>query len=200
MMDQLIEIWQSTGTDQGKMDRKYSAEDLMPQIIKLEKNQKKVLSFKTYTVLSLVFVFMLVFFAQSTLSLTGCLGIGIVTVSILVSVLIFNSLRFRISDEERTFSMLKLLDVTAKKLKTERKIFTIYLPLFLLIIIFGLNLFYVDYFIDLEIRLRILYHLIITAGLIVAFVLGLLVRIRRFNKRFLPLLTRIMKFKKTMSN
>jgi hypothetical protein len=200
MMDQLIEIWQTTSTEQGKMDRKYSADDLMPQIIRLEKNQKKVLSFKTYTAVSLLFIIVIIFFAQSTLTWTGLLGIGIVSLSILLSVIILNTLRFRISDEERSFSMLKLLDVTAAKLRTERKIFTLYLPLFLLFVILGLNLFYVDYFIDLEIRLRILYHLIITAGLIVAFILGLMVRIRRFKRRFLPLLARIIKFKKTMNN
>lgn len=199
-MDQLIEIWQGTSTDQSKTDRKYNAEDLMPQIIKLEKNQKKVLSFKTYSAVSLLFIIVIIFFAQSTLTLMGCLGIGILSISILMSVIILNSLRFRISDEERSYSMNKLLDVTAGKLKAERKIFTVYLPIFLLFVILGLNLFYVDYFIELEIHLRILYHIIISVFLVVAFVLGLAIRIRRFNKRFLPLLTRIMKFKNAMNN
>lgn len=96
--------------------------------------------------------------------------------------------------------MHKLVDVTAAKLKTERKIFTVYLPIFLLFVILGLNLIYIDYFVDLETNMRILYHLIISAILVVAFLLGLLIRIRRFNKRFLPILTRIMKFKNEMNN
>jgi len=59
---------------------------------------------------------------------------------------------------------------------------------------------YLEYFLELETRTRILYHLILSVGMAVAFFLGLSVRIKRYKKRFLPLLNRIQKFKSAMSN
>jgi len=200
MMDQLIDIWQSVGTDQRNMDKKYKAEDLIPQIVRLEKNQRKVLQFKTIGALSVMFILLLFFFTQFTLSLNGIIGIGILSTSILAVVIILNRLRFRISDQERSLSMHNLLEVTESKIKTEQRLFTIYLPLFLLFVILGINLMYVEYFIEMETRTRIFYHTILTISMVVAFLLGLSIRIKRFRKRFHPLLNRIHKFKSDLDN
>jgi len=199
-MDQLIEIWQSVRTDQSNMDKKYKPEDLIPQVIKLEKNQKKVLLFKTYGSISILFFIIIIFLSQFTLVLNSILGIGIITTSILGSVIILNRLRFKISDEERSLSTNTLVEVIEAKIKTERKLFAVYLPIILLIIISGINLMYLEYLTELETKTRIFYHMILTISMIVAFLLGLSIRIKRFKKRFLPLLNRIQKFKSAVDN
>ena len=194
-MDQLIEIWQTVNTDQRNMDKKYKPEDLIPQVMKLEKNQKKVLQFKTYGSLSILFMVLIIFLSQFTLVLNSILGIGAITASILGSVIILNRLRFKISDEERSLSTNTLVEVIETKIRTERKIFTLYLPIILIMIVLGINLMYYEYLTELETRSRIFYHSILTIGMFVAFFLGLSIRIKRFKKRFLPLLNRIQKFK-----
>jgi hypothetical protein len=194
-MDQLIEIWQTVNTDQRNMDKQYKPEDLIPQVMKLEKNQKKVLQFNTYGSLSILFMVLIIFLSQFTLVLNSILGIGAITASILGSVIILNRLRFKISDEERSLSTNTLVEVIETKIRTERKIFTVYLPIILIMIVLGINLMYYEYLIELETRTRIFHHSILTISMFVAFFLGLSIRIKRFKKRFLPILNRIQKFK-----
>jgi len=198
-MDQLIEIWQTGHTDQINMDKKYKTDDLIPQVMKLEKNQNKVLLFKTYGSISILFMLLIIFLYQSTLELNSILGIGIIIASVMGSVIMLNKLRFKITDEERSLSTRTLFEVVETKIKTERKLFTFYLPTVLLIIILGINLVYFEYLAELETRTRIFYHIILTISMFVAFLLGLSVRIKRFKKRFLPLLNQVRKFKSTLN-
>jgi hypothetical protein len=192
-MDQLIENWQSAHIG-ARMDKKYKPEDLIPQVVKLEKNQRKVLLFKTYGSMVILFMILIIFLSQFTLELNSILGIGIITTSILGTVIILNRLRFKISDEERSLSTSRLIEVIETKIKIERKLFTVYLPLILLLIILGINLMYFEYLTELQTRTRIFYHLMLTISMVIAFLLGLSVRIKRFRKRFLPLWRRIQKF------
>lgn len=198
-MDQLIEIWQSAHIGE-RMDKKYKPEDLIPQVVKLEKNQRKVLLFKTYGSMVILFMMGIIFLSQFALELNSILGIGIITTSVLGSVIILNRLRFKISDEERSLSTSRLIEVIETKIKIERKLFTVYLPLILLLIILGLNLMYFEYLTELQTRTRIFYHLVLTISMVIAFLLGLSVRIKRFRKRFLPLLRRIQKFNYELNN
>ena len=195
-MDQLIEIWQTVGTDQRTMDKKYRPDDLIPQVVKLQRNQKQVLRFKTYGAMTILFVALLIFMSQFTLELYSLLGMGIITVSILGSVMMLNRKRFRITDEERSLSTHSLVRKIEAKLNAERKLFTVYLPVLLLVIILGINLVYYGYLSTMETKARLLYHLILTISMVMAFFLGLSVRIKRFRKRYLPLLNRIQEFKK----
>jgi len=198
-MDQLIEIWQTVGTDQRDMDRKYKPEDIIPQVIKLEKNQKKVLQFKTYGSTTILFMVLIIFISQFNLVLKSILGIGLISASILGSIILLNRLRFRISDEERSLSTNRLVEVLETKIKNERKIFTLYLPVILLFIVLGINLMYLEFLAELETGTRIFYHILLTISMIIAFILGLSIRIKRFRKRFLPLLTRLQKFRSAES-
>jgi hypothetical protein len=198
-MDQLIEIWQTVGTDQRDMDRKYKPEDIIPQVVKLEKNQKKIMLFKTYGSTSILFMILIIFISQFSLALNSLLGIALISVSILGSIIILNRLRFRISDEERSLSTRSLVAVLESKIKTERKIFTLYLPIILLFIILGINLMYLEFLAELETGTRIFYHILLSISMVVAFFLGLSIRIKRFRKRFLPLLDRLQKFRSTAS-
>jgi len=198
-MDQLIEIWQSLHTEE-RMDKKYKPEDLIPQVVKLEKNQKKVLLFKTYGSMVILSMLLIIFLSQFTLELNGIIGIGIITTSILGTVIIINKLRFKISDEERSLSTRRLIEVIENKIKIERKLFAVFLPLILLLIILGINLMYFEYLTGLETRTRIFYHLMLTISMVIAFLLGVSVRIKRFRKRFLPLLQRIQNFNYEVNN
>ena len=109
--------------------------------------------------------------------------------------LLLNRLRFKITNEERSLPTLLLVDVAERKIKTERKIFTVYLPLFMLVALTGFNFMNLDFFRDEESRTRILYHLVLTGGITLSFFIGLSVRIKRFRKQFLPLLDLIRKLK-----
>ena len=199
-MDQLINIWQCLHSDHDAMDKKYKPEDLIPQVIRLEKNQKKVLLFKTYGSVSLLIMLLLIFFTQFTLAFNSLLGIGIITTSILSGVIALNRLRFRISDKERSLSTRSLVEAVEAKIKIERKLFRVYLPLLLLCVIMGINLMYLEFLGDLDTPTRVLYHLVLSAGMVVAFLLGLSVRIKRYRKRFLPLLDRIQKLKGVLNS
>ena len=194
-MENIIELWHQARLDEIRMDSLYREEDLVPMIMNLERRQQTLLRFKTLSVLILLPALMILFLNLGTLTPVSILGIGIFTTSVLVVVIMLNRLRFRITDEERTLSTLRLAGIAEQKIRIEKKLFRIYLPLFVVVALTGFNLMYVDYFTEEELATRILYHLVMTGGLAVAFLVGLSVRIRRFQKQFLPVLERIRKFK-----
>lgn len=195
-MEQLIETWNQAVIDPAGMDKSYRSEDLVPTIARLEKNQQKLLRTKTVTAVIALLALLIVFMNKMSFTLTSILGIGIFVFSVLTVIILLNRLRFRITPEERSLSTLQLAAVSERKIRTERKVFTRYLPLFLLVALAGFNLMYVDFFSGEETATRVQYHLIMTGSLIVAFIVGLTVRIRRFHRQFLPLLRRIRQFKK----
>lgn len=194
-MEHIIELWQQAKLDESRMDTLYKKEDLVPMIINLEKKQQQLLRIKTLSILILLPAILILYFNRTAFSPVGIMGIGIFFISVLVVVIMLNRLRFQISDEERTLSTLRLAGIAEHKIRIEKKLFTIYLPLFVVVALTGFNLMYFNYFIEEELATRILYHLVMTGGLAVAFIIGLTVRIRRFQKQFLPVLERIKKFK-----
>jgi len=194
-MEQLVEIWQKASTDESVMDRVYQQEDVVPHIMKLEKKQQKLLMQKTLGVIIALSALTIVFANRLAFSFYSILGIGLFLLSVIIIMLLLNRLRFKITNEERSLPTLLLVDVAEQKIKTERKIFTVYLPLFMLVALTGFNLMNLDFFRDEESRTRILYHLVLTGGIALSFFIGLSVRIKRFRKQFLPLLDLIRKFK-----
>jgi hypothetical protein len=194
-MEHLIELWQQAKIDESGVDKVYQTDDLVPMIIHLEKKQQQLLTFKTLGSIIVLLALIIVFFNKSALTLYSLLGIGIFVGSVLSIVVLLNRLRFQITHEERSYATLQLAQVAESKIQAERRIFTTYLPLFFVVAMVGFNLMYLEVFSAEETGSRILHHVILTAGLSLAFVLGLSVRIRRFYKQFLPVLERIRKFK-----
>jgi len=194
-MEHLVELWQQAKIDESRMDKTYRTEDLIPMIISLEKKQQQLLRFKTLGSIIMLLALIIVFLNRTTLTLYSGLGIGIFIASVLTIVVLLNRLRFQITHEERSFSTLQLAGVAEVKIHSEKKIFTTYLPLFFVVALIGFNLMYMDVFEGEETGSRILYHLIMTASVSIAFVVGMSVRIKRFYKQFLPVLDRIRKFK-----
>ena len=108
---------------------------------------------------------------------------------------LLNRLRFHITYEERSLSTMKLAGLAERKIYMERKLFKIYLPLFVVLALGGFNLIYLNLFQGEDRGTRILYHLLMSGSVLIGFVVGLTVRIKRFQKQFLPVLARIKKFK-----
>lgn len=194
-MEHLAELWQQAKIDESRMDRTYRTDDLVPMIARLEKRQERLLAIKTLGSVVILAALLIVFFNRMPLSLTSLLGIGIFTVSLLTIVILLNRMRFQITHEERSFSTLQLAGVAESKIRKERKIFTTYLPLFFVVAMIGFNLMYLDFFSGEETGTRILYHVIMTTSLTLAFVAGISVRIKRFHRQFLPVLDRINRFR-----
>jgi len=194
-MEQYIKIWQQATIDESRMDRVYQTEDLIPMIIDLEKKQEKLLRYKTLGSIIALLALLIVFLNRMTITVYSVLGIGIFISSVLTIVILLNRLRFQISHEERSSPTLQLAEISESKIHAEKKIFTTYLPLFFVVALAGFNLMYVDLFGEEETGIRILYHLVMSCSLVIAFVVGLTVRIRRFHKQFIPVLDRIRKFK-----
>lgn len=194
-MEQLVEIWQKASTDESMMDREYQHEDVVPHIMKLEKKQQKLLLQKTLAALIALSALIVIFVNGGAFSLYSLIGIGIFMLSTIAVLYLLNRLRFRISHEERSLPTLVLADLAERKIRTEKKIFSLYLPLFLLVALVGFNLINLDFFRDEESGTRLLYHLAMTGGVAVFFFIGLSVRKRRFRKQFLPLMELIRKFK-----
>jgi DNA-directed RNA polymerase specialized sigma24 family protein len=193
-MEPLVELWQQATIDESRMDRTYQREDLVPMIIQLEKKQQQLLRIKTLIVLILLPAIVIIFLNRTILSLNSVMGLGIFTISVLVVTILLNRLRFKITEEERGRTTMELTRIAGRKIHMEKKLFATYLPLFLVVALSGFNLMIADTFTGEEQATRLLYHLIMTGSLVLAFVLGLTVRIRRFHKQFLPVLSRIRKF------
>jgi len=194
-MEHIIELWQQATLDESRMDKVYQTEDLVPMIIHLEQKQQRLIRFKTLSSIILLLALLILFLNRTTITLYSSLGIGIFISSVLIVVVLINRLRFQITYEERSLSTIQLAGVTEHKINMERKLFTTYLPLFVVVALAGFNLMYLDLFMDEEVGTRILYHLVMSGSVLIGFVVGLSVRIKRFHKQFLPVLERIKKFK-----
>lgn len=194
-MEHIIELWQQAKIDDSRMDRSYQTEDLLPMIIKLEHKQQRLIRVKTLSSIILSLALLILFLNRTSITLYSGLGLGIFISSLMVVVVLINRLRFHISYEERSLSTIKLARLTESKINMERKLFTLYLPLFVVVALTGFNLMYLDLFMDEEMGTRILYHLVMSGSVLIGFVVGLTVRIKRFHKQFLPVLERIKKFR-----
>ena len=194
-MEHIIELWQQAKIDDSRMDRSYQTEDLLPMIIKLEHKQQRLIRVKTLSSVILSLALLILFLNRTSITLYSGLGLGIFISSLMVVVVLINRLRFHISYEERSLSTIKLARLTESKINMERKLFTLYLPLFVVVALTGFNLMYLDLFMDEEMGTRILYHLVMSGSVLIGFVVGLTVRIKRFHKQFLPVLERIKKFR-----
>ena len=194
-MEHIIELWQQATIDESRTDRIFQTEDLVPMIINLEHKQQRLIRFKTLSSIILSLALLILFLNRTSITLYSGLGIGIFISSLMVVVVLLNRLRFHITYEERSLSTIKLAGLTERKINMERKLFTLYLPLFVIVALTGFNLMYLDLFIDEEVGTRILYHLVMSGSVLIGFVVGLTVRIKRFHKQFLPVLERIKKFK-----
>jgi len=168
---------------------------LLPMIIKLEQKQQRLIRFKTLSSIILSLALLILFLNRTSITLYSGLGIGIFISSLMVVVVLLNRLRFHITSEERSLATIKLAGLTEQKINMERKLFTLYLPLFVVVALTGFNLMYLDLFIDEEMGTRILYHMVMSGSVLIGFVVGLTVRIKRFHKQFLPVLERIKKFR-----
>lgn len=199
-MEQLIELWQQAKTDESRMDSRYQEGDVIPEIIKLDRKQQKLILQKTLIALVILSALIVVFLNRLTFSTYSLLGFGIFILSIIFILLLLNRLRFMITNEELSLPTIQLADIAAQKIRTEKKIFTTYLPLFVVVAMVGFNLMNLDFFVQEETGTRILYHLILTGSALLAFFVGLSVRIKRFKKQFLPLLDLIHKFKTEATN
>ena len=194
-MEKYIETWNQAIIDPSRMDTTYRADDMMPQLAKLEKSQQVVLRNKTLASMVALLALLIIFLNKMEFTPLTLVGITIFISSVLSVIVLLNRLRFRITPEERSLSPMQLVKLAERKILTERRIFTRYLPLFLLVAIAGFNLMYVDFFSGDETITRLKYHLIMTGGLIAAFAFGITIRIKRFQRQFLPLLDRIRQFK-----
>jgi len=194
-MEEYVEIWQQASLDESGMDRVLEKKDLVPMIMDLNKKQEKLLRIKILVSIILLLSMIIVFFNGMAIGLYSALGLGIFLASFFTVVILLNRMRFRITYEERSSSLLDLARVAESKIFAEKKIFMTYLPLFLLVALAGFNLMYWEVFAMEEVGTRILYHLLMTGGLALAGMVGLMVRIRRFHKQFLPVLARIQQFK-----
>ncbi len=199
-MEQLIELWQQAKTDESRMDSRYQEGNVIPEIIKLDRKQQKLIIQKTLLAIAILSALIVVFLNRLSFSLYSLLGIGIFILSVLFILILLNRLRFMITNEELSLPTIQLVDVAARKIRIEKKIFTTYLPLFVVVALVGFNLMNLDFFVEEEPGTRILYHLILTGSTLLAFFLGLSVRKRRFKKQFLPLLDLIHKFKTEATN
>lgn len=194
-MKDMIKLWQEASIDETGMDKVYSAEDLVPLIINLQHKQQRLVRFKTLSVIIILLSLVIIFFNSTSINIFNGLGLGIFLGSVIAVVILVNRLRFRIRDEERSLSTLRLSELTERKINTERRLFTLYFPLFVLVALLGFNLMYIDVFEGEEPGTRLLYHLAMSAGVLLGFILGLLVRIRRFKRQFMPVQERINKFR-----
>ena len=194
-MEHIIELWQQAKIDESRMDRVYKTEDLLPMIIKLEHKQQRLIRFKTLSSIILSLALLILFLNRPSITLYSGMGIGIFISSLMAVVVLLNRLRFHITYEERSLSTIKLAGLTERKINMERKLFTFYLPLFVVVALSGFNLMYLGLFMEEEMGTRILYHLVMSGSVLIGFVVGLTVRIKRFHKQFLPVLERIKKFR-----
>ena len=89
-MEDIIELWQQASIDESRVDREYQKEDLVPMIMNLEKQQQRVLRFKTLSILILLPAILILFLNRTAYSLSSILGIGIFTVSVIAVAILLN--------------------------------------------------------------------------------------------------------------
>ncbi len=188
-LNELGNIWQSIKPEESLNQNLNIIDDSV--LNKLRKTEKKHI--RINLVKSITVAILLVFLSYTILtriepSILPKIALGWIILSLIASMIVYwkkqyHSSQFEFIKDNSTFIL-----STIDKLKSQKYIITHLLPAMATCMVIGINLIYFDFLQEEEMSFRIIMHITITLMLYGVMFLALIVRKRRYNKDFKPLI------------
>ena len=188
-LQQLQNIWQG---HQPEKDFDFDTNKISESILdKIKKTEQKVLRInvaKTIIISILILNFIWIFNQLNLSTIFTWLGVGFITISSMVTMIIYWRIQFRSSNLNHNLPQNKFVEDAIYQMKNQKNQFVKLFRWFVLFIIIGINLFYFDLLEDINLNLRLIYHFSITVFMVIMFLLGLKFREKKFKREFQPLI------------
>ena len=191
-MDNLKElgaIWQNF--QPGKYDSSkinLMRSDVIKKLRKTENKHFRINLVKTVSVGLCLILLSYTILNQTGISILTKIALGWIIVSLSVGMVIYWKKQFNASQLHFINDSESFIESTIIKLKSQKQIITHLLPAIVFCLVIGINLIYFDLLKEEDISLRLIAHFTISIMLFGVMYLGLIVRKRRFNTDFKPLI------------
>ncbi|NOZ47653.1 MAG: hypothetical protein GXO79_12860 [Chlorobi bacterium] len=165
---------------------------------KIRKTERKVFILnvrKTIAVTILLSGFVWMFIYEHIQSLYSILGLSLIILSTLITMIVYWKMQFNISKLNFNLPQNEFIDKAILQMTKQKQQFVKLFSIFVIMLIIGINLLYIDLIGNEEFQIRLLYHLGISFFLLLTFFLGLRIRILIFKKEFQPLIDEMNKIK-----
>ena len=192
-MDELHElqaIWQGHKPDADiNPDTDKITDSILGKIKQTEKKVFRINMAKTILVSTLIIT--LLWSLRNIQSLLVWMGMGIIAVSTLTMMIIYWRIQFKSSDLNHDLPQNEFIDDTISQMKGAHVKFVKLFRVFVLLLIVGINLLYADLLKEMDMQTRLLFHGGVTVFLVIVFALGLIIRRKKFNREFHPLINEL---------
>ena len=136
-------------------------------------------------IVSILLTLMLIIFRSfGTFSLINFLGMGIIFLATVVFIIYYWRFQFRFSQLDHNLPANEFIIHTLEKIHNQKTLFRKAFLIYVLSLIFGLNILYLGLLGNESIIIRLQFHGIISGFLIALYFLGLKIRDRKFRKDF----------------
>ncbi len=188
-INELGSIWQSIKPEESlNKNLNIIDESVLNKLRKTEKKHMRINLVKSITVGILLVFLSYTILTRIEPSILPIIALGWIILSLIASMIVYwrkqyHSSQFEFIKDNSTFIL-----STIDKLKSQKYIITHLLPTMATCMVIGINLIYFDFLQEEEMSFRIIMHITITLMLYGVMFLALIVRKRRYNKDFKPLI------------
>ena len=161
---------------------------LLGSLKNLERRMRRRDRLKTAAVGLIILSMLLFLLGQGEISLLGGIGLGTVAAATLWFLSLYWRLQFRLPAKDLDLPAREFIPRALDRLQAARRLFQRHFPVYVLLLLVGLNLFYLGDLTDLPPGTRWLLHLTMTGALLAAAAWGMRLRARRFQRENRPLI------------
>ncbi len=196
----LSNLWQKDYSSVIKKEINQQDIKILNKLEKHEKNQIKLAKIKITTVAICLFCIYYTIVSNGDFSSFILAGLAWISLTIILGMIYFWQKQFRVSKQDYKQNTLDFIKETTSKLKSETKMINQFVPLFVISLVIGLNLIYIDLLKDQNDSQRLLMHLGFSVFCILIAFMALQIRKKRYQKTFMPLIDELAHLKKSIEN
>ncbi|MBN2350181.1 MAG: hypothetical protein JXJ22_15180 [Bacteroidales bacterium] len=182
------EIWLSRKIYEGPEN---FLENKLPHLVqklkKLEKNQYRINLFKTFSVLIILLLFGWLLVPKIADKFMA-LGLSIIIISTTLFLILYWRSQFSMDKIRILNSSIEVIKDAVKQLQMQKRLFYIHFPLFVFLMLVGLNIIYISLFEADTFSDRVIYHVMGSVFVLLGFIVGISVRRYRFKKELQPVI------------
>jgi len=189
---ELQDLWQNQiSTNKSDPD---SARFMNSVLAKVKKTERKVFRknlAKTIAIMVILISFTVYFYLLQISSLYSWLGISVILGSTIIMMILYWNIQFKSSQLKHNLPQKEFIEDAIFQMMQQKVLFNRIFKWFVLLMIIGINILYLDLLKDTEWVQRIILHFGISLLLMVIFLLGQKIRKRKFRKEFQPLINEL---------
>jgi len=186
---ELQNIWQNQlSVNEMEPDTKLLMRSVLNKIKQTERKVFRMNLAKTIAIAVILVSFTGYFYMLGIRSFAGLAGITIIISNIIVMMILYWNIQFKHSSLKHELPQKKFVKDAIFRINSHKEQFARLFRWFVLFMIIGINILYLDLLKNTEVTQRIIFHVAISLFLVVVFLLGLKIRGSKFRKDFKPLI------------